>query len=88
MTADRQPKGASRTVPSHWHPLVVGRVKIRDVVARDGLQSEQPVQPEQRVELIARLISAGVKDIEVASFVQPEGGPGDGGRGRGGRRDA
>ena len=47
------------------------RVKIRDVVARDGLQGEQPVQPEQRVELIERLIHAGLKDIEVASFVSP-----------------
>jgi hydroxymethylglutaryl-CoA lyase len=49
--------------------LVGRRVRIRDVVARDGLQSEKPVQPEQRVELIERLIAAGLRDIEVASFV-------------------
>ena len=48
------------------------RVKIRDVSPRDGLQSEQPVQPERRVELIERLIEAGLRDVEVASFVSPK----------------
>jgi hydroxymethylglutaryl-CoA lyase len=71
MSEHLQPKGASRTVPSHLHPLVE-RVSIRDVVARDGLQGEQPLHPEQRVELIARLISAGLRDVEVASFVSPK----------------
>ena len=47
-------------------------VKIRDVSPRDGLQSEQPVRPERRVELIERLIEAGLRDIEVASFVSPK----------------
>ena len=71
MSSADEPKGASRTLRSRSHPSVVTRVKIRDVVARDGLQGERPVRPEQRVELIELLIDAGVKDIEVASFVSP-----------------
>ena len=35
-------------------------------MARDGLQGERPVQPEQRVELIARLSAPASSDIEVA----------------------
>jgi hydroxymethylglutaryl-CoA lyase len=61
--------GVFMTVPSGIHPSVV---RIRDVVARDGLQSEKPVQPEQRVELISQLVTAGLRDIEVASFVSPK----------------
>jgi hydroxymethylglutaryl-CoA lyase len=71
MTPESSPKGASRTVPSPWHPLV-DRVNIRDVSPRDGLQSERPVQPERRVELIERLVGAGLQDIEIASFVSPK----------------
>jgi hydroxymethylglutaryl-CoA lyase len=64
--------GVLGTERSRKHPSVVTRVTIRDVVARDGLQGEQPVQPERRVDLIARLIAAGLRDIEVASFVSPK----------------
>lgn len=48
------------------------RVKIRDVVVRDGLQGERPVEPERRVDVIERLIRAGIADVEVASFVSPK----------------
>jgi hydroxymethylglutaryl-CoA lyase len=61
--------GVFTSVPSGKLSSVAARVKIRDVSPRDGLQSEQPVQPERRVELIERLIRAGLRDIEVASFV-------------------
>jgi hydroxymethylglutaryl-CoA lyase len=47
------------------------RVRIRDVTARDGLQSERPVDPAARVELVRRLFAAGLRDVEVASFVSP-----------------
>ena len=47
-------------------------VQIRDVGPRDGLQGERPVDPVQRAELVARLIGAGLADIEVASFVSPK----------------
>lgn len=46
-------------------------VRVRDVGPRDGLQGERPVAPAQRIELIGRLIAAGVAHIEVASFVSP-----------------
>jgi isopropylmalate/homocitrate/citramalate synthase len=46
---------------------------IREVGPRDGLQNEQRVlSPEQRAELVRRLAAAGLKRIEVASFVNPE----------------
>jgi len=48
-------------------------VELCDVAARDGLQSAAEVWPTQdKLELIRRLVAAGVKRIEVASFVDPE----------------
>jgi hydroxymethylglutaryl-CoA lyase len=47
-------------------------VRIYEVSPRDGLQNESIVVPaEDKVELIRRLVSAGVRDIEVTSFVKP-----------------
>ena len=46
-------------------------VRIRDVSARDGLQSEAPISVEQRVELIDALLAAGVRHLEIAAFVSP-----------------
>lgn len=47
-------------------------VEICDVAARDGLQSDAAVWPvEDRLELIARAVRAGVRRLEVASFVNP-----------------
>jgi hydroxymethylglutaryl-CoA lyase len=48
------------------------RVRIRDVTARDGLQAERPVPVAERVELVQRLFAAGLRDVEVASFVSPK----------------
>jgi hydroxymethylglutaryl-CoA lyase len=48
------------------------RMRIRDVTARDGLQAERPVEPADRVELVRRLFAAGLRDVEVASFVSPK----------------
>jgi hydroxymethylglutaryl-CoA lyase len=48
-------------------------VEIVEVGPRDGLQSEPDVLPTQRkLELINRLIDAGLRRIEVASFVNPK----------------
>jgi len=52
--------------------MTASRVKIRDVGPRDGLQSERSVEPGRRVELICRLIGAGLADVEVAAFVSPK----------------
>jgi hydroxymethylglutaryl-CoA lyase len=46
-------------------------VQIRDVSARDGLQSEAPLTIAERVTLIEALLAAGVRHLEVAAFVSP-----------------
>ena len=49
------------------------RVKIVDVGPRDGLQNEaQPVPAEVKIGLVHRLQEAGLKEIEVTSFVSPK----------------
>jgi len=48
-------------------------VHITDVSPRDGLQNEkQPVPAAVKIELVQRLQAAGLKDIEVTSFVSPK----------------
>ena len=48
-------------------------IEIVEVGPRDGLQSEADVLPTQlKLELIERLIAAGLRRIEVASFVNPK----------------
>lgn len=48
-------------------------IEIVEVGARDGLQNEKKVLPASvKVDLIKRLVDAGVRRIEVASFVHPE----------------
>jgi len=47
------------------------RVTIREVGARDGLQSEAPLSVDHRLELIDALLIAGVTHIEIAAFVSP-----------------
>lgn len=49
------------------------RVKLVDVGPRDGLQNEkQPVPAEVKIGLVHRLQDAGLKEIEVTSFVSPK----------------
>ncbi|MCU0773282.1 MAG: hydroxymethylglutaryl-CoA lyase [Ideonella sp.] len=53
------------SLPSH--------VTLVDVGPRDGLQNEkQPVPTEAKVELVRRLVAAGLREIEVTSFVSPK----------------
>jgi hydroxymethylglutaryl-CoA lyase len=48
-------------------------VKLIDVGPRDGLQNEKsPVPAAVKIELVQRLQSAGLKEIEVTSFVSPK----------------
>ena len=53
------------TLPSH--------VRIVEVGPRDGLQNEpgEMISTQVKVELIHRLVDAGIKHIEAASFVSP-----------------
>jgi hydroxymethylglutaryl-CoA lyase len=49
------------------------KVKIVDVGPRDGLQNEkQPVPAEVKIALVHRLQEAGLREIEVTSFVSPK----------------
>ena len=49
------------------------RIEIIDVGPRDGLQNEQTVlDVATRVEFIRRLVGAGVRRLEAASFVNPK----------------
>ncbi len=49
------------------------RVKLVDVGPRDGLQNEKsPVPSAVKIELVHRLQEAGLKEIEVTSFVSPK----------------
>ena len=49
------------------------KVKLVDVGPRDGLQNEkQPVPAAVKIELVHRLQEAGLKEIEVTSFVSPK----------------
>ena len=49
------------------------KVKIVEVGPRDGLQNEQqPISAEVKIELIHRLVDAGLRYIEAGSFVNPK----------------
>lgn len=48
-------------------------IEICEVGPRDGLQNEKkPISTDQKVEMISRLIDAGIKKIEAVSFVNPK----------------
>jgi hydroxymethylglutaryl-CoA lyase len=50
----------------------VGRVEIVEVGPRDGLQNEKTLLPtEVKAELVRRAVGAGLRRIEVVSFVHP-----------------
>src|ERR1019366_4613600 len=51
-------------------------VRIMEVGPRDGLQIEPKVfSTEQKVDFVKRLVAAGLRQIEVGSFVNPKGVP-------------
>jgi hydroxymethylglutaryl-CoA lyase len=47
-------------------------ISVREVGPRDGLQNEDPVPTEAKVELIDALSRTGVRRIEAVSFVHPK----------------
>ncbi len=56
-------ESSNMTIPSH--------VKLVDVGPRDGLQNEKQAVPAAiKIELVHRLQAAGLKEIEVTSFVR------------------
>jgi hydroxymethylglutaryl-CoA lyase len=48
------------------------QISVREVGPRDGLQNEQPVPTQAKIELIDRLSGTGVTRIEAVSFVRPD----------------
>jgi hydroxymethylglutaryl-CoA lyase len=46
--------------------------EVREVGPRDGLQNEDPIPVEARIELIDALSTTGLRSIEVGSFVRPD----------------
>ncbi len=58
--------------PGNSEPKRAERITVYEVGPRDGLQNEpRTLEPEVRVELVRKLAAAGVRAIEVASFVDP-----------------
>ncbi|MCX7814867.1 MAG: hydroxymethylglutaryl-CoA lyase [Tepidimonas ignava] len=54
-------------------PQYPHQVRIVDVSPRDGLQNEkQPVPAAVKIELVHRLQAAGLREIEVTSYVSPK----------------
>jgi hydroxymethylglutaryl-CoA lyase len=52
---------------------IAKQIEIVEVGPRDGLQSEARILPtEAKLEFVARLVAAGLRRIEVASFVNPK----------------
>jgi hydroxymethylglutaryl-CoA lyase len=47
-------------------------IHLRDVTLRDGLQDEQPVTTEDKLAVFDALVRAGVRDVELTSFVRPD----------------
>lgn len=47
-------------------------VSLRDVSLRDGLQDETPIATDSKVAIFEALLSAGVRDLELTSFVRPD----------------
>jgi hydroxymethylglutaryl-CoA lyase len=47
-------------------------VQLRDVSLRDGLQDEAPVATEHKVAIFDALVAAGIRDLELTSFVRPD----------------
>jgi hydroxymethylglutaryl-CoA lyase len=50
----------------------VTAVRLRDVTLRDGLQDEAVVATDDKVALFEALVRAGIRDLELTSFVRPD----------------
>lgn len=47
-------------------------VRVRDVTLRDGLQDEAPISTQDKFVLFESLVAAGIRDLELTSFVRPD----------------
>ncbi len=48
------------------------RVSLRDVSLRDGLQDEVPISTDAKAAIFEALVTAGVRDLELTSFVRAD----------------
>jgi hydroxymethylglutaryl-CoA lyase len=78
MTAAEKPIAPRRGAGRHPRPAVPldglpAQVSICEVSPRDGLQNESVLVPvATKLELISRLVEAGVSSLEVTSLVRPD----------------
>jgi hydroxymethylglutaryl-CoA lyase len=62
----------ARPAPTDLFDAVPSEVSVYEVGPRDGLQNEKSVLPtERKLELIEGIVDAGVKRVEITSFVDP-----------------
>lgn len=47
-------------------------VTLRDVTLRDGLQDEDPIGTDTKLAIYEALVAAGIRDLELTSFVRPD----------------
>ena len=47
-------------------------IGLRDVTLRDGLQTEAPIATADKLAVFDALVGAGVRDLELCSFVRPD----------------
>lgn len=47
-------------------------VTLRDVTLRDGLQDQAPIPTEAKLVIFEALLAAGVRELELTSFVRPD----------------
>ena len=66
------PRNRAYPMMSAVESLSADAVRIREVGPRDGLQVEEPLSVDQRVELIEALAAAGLRTIEAVAFVSPK----------------
>ncbi len=69
---ERAEPGAVAPSARHLFDALPERVSIYEVGPRDGLQNEAVVLPtDRKVELIEGLVQAGIRRVEITSFVNP-----------------
>lgn len=47
-------------------------ITLRDVTLRDGLQDEEPIETTTKLAIYEALVSAGIRELELTSFVRSE----------------
>jgi hydroxymethylglutaryl-CoA lyase len=57
---------------SEFDLVLPTEVDVREVGMRDGLQLEEPVPLEAKLEMLEALVATGVRRIEATSFVSPK----------------